>query len=319
MFALRGLAVSLSIFALLYAGLSVFVRTTWLRFSVLAAGRFARQQANLLFALRIAPLVIAAVITLVVVVPSFLLLEPRAVNEPLGGASLPLSLCGFALIVAGVWNASTAWGRATRAIARWSSAASAIDAGRTGSSREVPVLRSAVAPPLTVAGVLRPTVWLSLAAEVVLNQSELNAALKHECVHIRHWDNFRKLLLRFAGFPGMAGLENAWSEASEMAADDAAVSSASEALDLASAVIKLSRLTLAEPMVELTTALVQTPAESVNARIARLIAWPERQHTSSISLLPPFALGAAAFIVALAFSYGDLLVGMHAATEWLVR
>jgi len=44
-----------------------------------------------------------------------------------------------------------------------------------------------------------------------------------------------------------------------MAADDAAVSNASEALDLAAAVIKLSRLAPLLAAGELTTALVHSP------------------------------------------------------------
>ena len=79
------------------------------------------------------------------------------------------------------------------------------------------------------------------------------------------------------GLSWNGALERAWREATEMAADDAAVSNVSEALDLAAAVIKLSRLAPLEPPAELTTALVHSPAESVNARVERLIAWSERR------------------------------------------
>jgi beta-lactamase regulating signal transducer with metallopeptidase domain len=154
----------------------------------------------------------------------------------------------------------------------------------------------------------------------VLTERELETALRHEVVHLRRRDNLRKLILRLVAFPGMAKLENAWREASEMAADDAAVSSASEALDLAAAVIKLSRLTSLDPPVELTTALVHSPAESVNARVARLIAWTERQPSPTEGYSLGYALGAAAVVVAtLAVTYSELLVRVHEATEWLVR
>ena len=76
---------------------------------------------------------------------------------------------------------------------------------------------------------------------------------------MRRRDNLKKLLLRFVAFPGMAGLEAAWLEATEMAADDAAVSNAGEALDLAAALIKLSRLGPVEAPVDLTAALVHSP------------------------------------------------------------
>ena len=139
-------------------------------------------------------------------------------------------------------------------------------------------------------------------------------------MHVRRRDNLRKLILRLVAFPGMAELERAWREASEMAADDAAVSSAAEALDLAAALIKLSRLTPLEPPAELTTALVHSPAESVNARVERLIAWTEQKQSPApgYSLVYPLCT-AAAVVVTLAVTYSQLLVRVHAATEWLVR
>jgi beta-lactamase regulating signal transducer with metallopeptidase domain len=153
----------------------------------------------------------------------------------------------------------------------------------------------------------------------VLSERELEAALRHEVVHVRRRDNLRKLILRLVVFPGMAELESAWREATEMAADDAAVASASEALDLAAAVIKLSRLAPLEAPAELTTALAHSPAESLNARVARLIAWTERPHDA-----PGYSLGyalcaAAAVVSTLVLTYSELLVRVHTATEWLVR
>ena len=55
-------------------------------------------------------------------------------------------------------------------------------------------------------------------------------------------DNLKKLVFRFCPFPGMAKLESAWSQAAELAADDAAVSNLNDAVDLAAALVKLSRL-----------------------------------------------------------------------------
>jgi beta-lactamase regulating signal transducer with metallopeptidase domain len=154
----------------------------------------------------------------------------------------------------------------------------------------------------------------------VLTERELKTALRHEMVHVRRRDNLRKLVLRLMSFPGMAELESAWRDATEMAADDAAVSSAFEALDLAAALIKLSRLVPLEPPAELTTALVHSPAESVNARVARLIAWTEhwRSPDQGHSLASAIC-AAAAVVVTLALTYGQLLVRVHTATEWLVR
>jgi Zn-dependent protease with chaperone function len=164
---------------------------------------------------------------------------------------------------------------------------------------------------------VRSSVWLSRAAKRALNEEELQAALRHEFAHVKRRDNLRKLMLRLVAFPGMAALENAWRQATEMAADDAAVSNAAEALDLAAAVIKLSRLA-PHPAPELTTALVDNPAECVSVRVARLIAWREPTPAKTGSLRYAWCV-AAALLAALAVTYHPLLIQVHAATEWLVR
>jgi len=154
---------------------------------------------------------------------------------------------------------------------------------------------------------------------------ELQAALNHEVAHVRRRDNLKKLMLRCVAFPGMTGLEAAWLEATEMAADDAAVSNAGEALDLASALVKLSRLQPVEwatvdPTIGLTAALVHGSAAVVSARVERLIAWSSDCLAPPKTFSPWYGLGAAAATVAVFLvTYGHLLVQVHMATEWLVR
>jgi beta-lactamase regulating signal transducer with metallopeptidase domain len=231
-----------------------------------------------------------------------------------------LCICGIAVMVAGMWNAAAALLRAAKTVAGWSDRARVIGRSDADSGQPVLLLRTAgVAPPLTAAGILRPSVWLSDTAELVLTERELRCALRHEVVHVRRRDNLRKLLLRLVASPGMTELETAWREATEMAADDAAVSNASEALDLAAAVIKLSRLAPLAAAGELTTALVHSPAESVNARVERLIAWTEPQSFAPGRSLRYSLCAVAAVVATLAVSYSSLLVQVHAATEWLVR
>jgi beta-lactamase regulating signal transducer with metallopeptidase domain len=320
MFAARGLAVSFSISVLLYSALSLAVCAVWRSVWTYGQRHGARRCANLLFILRLIPFALATGVTLALALPSFLLLEPRAVDEPLGALPVALGLCGLAVVLAGLWKGMAALLQASRTVALWSNGARVVDAGLQ-SKDTVPVLRvSAAGPPLTAAGILRPSVWLSRTAEFVLSERELQSAVRHEIVHVRRRDNLRKLILRLVAFPGMAELESAWREATEMAADDGAVSSASEALDLAAAVIKLSRLAPLKPAAELTTALVHSPAESVNARVERLLAWTEPRQSPTTSYSWGYALcAAAAVMVTLAVTYSELLVRVHAATEWLVR
>ncbi len=272
MFALRGMAVSFSIFILLYSVLSLVVCGVWRKLFSYGRRCSARRVADMLFTLRVTPFAVATGITLALAVPSFVLLEPRAVSESLGAVPVALGLCGLGALLAGAWKAATALQQASRTVARWSRAADASSNIHSSGS------------------------------------------------HVRRRDNLRKLILRVVAFPGMAELENAWREATEMAADDAAVSSASEALDLAAAVIKLSRLAPLEAPAELTTALVHSPAESVNARVQRLIAWTERTASAAPGHSLKYALCVAVTVaVTMAVTYSELLVRVHTATEWLVR
>ena len=316
MFALRGIAVSFSVFVIVYCVLSFAVGFSWRRVSLHIHERRIRRTADLLFAMRILPLVAAAIITAAFTVPSFLLLEPRSIDEPVGTIPLALGVCGALLGVFGVVNAALALRRASRAISEWRSGAQPVSA-----PTPVPVLRiSQTLPAMAAAGIVRPKVFVSGAVEFVLTAGELQTALNHEIAHVRRRDNLKKLLLRFVAFPGLRGLETAWLEATEMAADDAAVSNAGEALDLAAALIKLSRLGPVSPSVDLTAALVQSSVALMNARVGRLVAWSGERTPPPQKYSPWYGLGAAVVTIALfAVTYGSLLVHVHAATEWLVR
>jgi Zn-dependent protease with chaperone function len=316
MFAARGIAISFSVFVMVYCALSLAVCCVWSRVWMHCQRQPVRRVADFLFGLRMFPLATAAVVTAVFTVPSFLLLEPRSIDEPIGGINLALGACGALLGIFGVVNAGMAVRRASRSISAWTTEAQAV---RQGSA--VPVLRIArTFPAMTAAGIVRPRVLVSSAAEFLLNTNELQTALNHEVAHVRRWDNLKRLLLRFVAFPGMGGLETAWFEATEMAADDAAVANAADALDLAAALIKLSRLGPVEPPADLTAALVHSPASAMNARVERLVTWSEERRVPSQKYSLWYGVcGSLATVALLAVSYSQLLVRVHAATEWLVR
>jgi beta-lactamase regulating signal transducer with metallopeptidase domain len=314
MFVVRGIAISLSVFLLVYCALSITVSFSWPVISSRIRAHSTRR-ADLLFALRIFPFAAAVLTTVAFTIPSFLLLEPRSIDEPVGEIPLALGLCGAALAVLGSLNVGFALRQAWRVIARWT-----LDAQPIASSGSIPVLRiSRSVPAMVAAGIAHPKVLLSGSAEFLLTAEELQAALNHEAAHLRRRDNLKKLLFRFVAFPGMHGLEGAWREATEIAADDVAVSNAGEALDLAAALIKLSRLCSEAPL-DLATALVHGPASSMNARVERLISWSEDRRTPPRKRSPSIAIAAGvATIVVFAITYSQLLVRVHTATEWLVR
>jgi Zn-dependent protease with chaperone function len=315
MFALRGIAVSLSVFMTVYCVLSFSVSLTWRKVRTLSQRQPVGRVAGVLLVLRMFPLAASTLITVVLAVPSFLLLEPRTIVEPIGGLSLTLGICGLAVVTFGLGNVSLAICRASRTIYEWMDGAQPIHV-----PAPLPVLRIPRAiPPMTAVGIIRPRILFSSAAEFLLNANEFQAAVNHEIAHVNRHDNLKKLLLRFVRFPGMRELDEAWLEATEVAADDAAVSSIGEALDLAAALIKLCRACPMESPTELSMSLVHSPVSLVNQRVERLIHWSVRAYPEpgyARRYAWGFGLGV---LVAVALSYGQLLMAVHDATEWLVR
>ena len=313
MFAARCIGISLTVFVLLYAPLSIAICFAWKLLWRGMGPQSARVGANLLFALRLAPFTLAAIFTLLFTLPSFLLLEPRSTDESVGTTPMLLGLCCLTLLLGGIVQTVLAQIRTSRALMTWLADSTVVEAGKP-----VPVFRTGTdAPALTLAGVRAPKVLVSKAAFSILTPQELRTALEHEVAHVRSCDNLKRLLFRLAVFPGMKALEGAWSAQAEMAADDAAVSSPGEALDLAAALIKVSRL--GSLQAELTSGLLHS-STALSLRVQRLFFWEQSRSASASRsnwwfVLPP---ASAVFLLVVA-TYSSALTSMHAVTEWLVR
>ncbi|MGA9529609.1 MAG: M56 family metallopeptidase [Terriglobales bacterium] len=311
MFALRGVAVSLTFFVLIYCFLSALISVSWrwLRW----INTTERSLADLFFLLRILPLFASVVITFTFVVPSFQLLEPRSTDEGTGIAPLAFGIAALLLIAFGCYRVITAQAQSSRIVARWIEGSQPLC--KTAGTFAFRARQEA--PPLTLVGMRSPRVFVSGSTLKLLTQDELAIALRHELAHIRSFDNLKKLVFRFCPFPGMGKLETAWSHASELAADDAAVSNMREAVDLAGALVKLSRLVSVDAAPACTVGFV---TGSLSARVARLLAWEENRKLRRLCIprwaaIPPlFAAVFCAFM-----TYGPVLAWTHEATEWLVR
>jgi|SRR5580765_1877089 len=71
-------------------------------------------------------------------------------------------------------------------------------------------------------GHLSAQLLISEHAIQLLDESEMQAAIRHEVAYASFHDNFKKLVLRISQFPFLPGLEWPWMHAAEVAADDAA-------------------------------------------------------------------------------------------------
>src|ERR1700722_1343861 len=318
MFDLREMAVSLAFFVLLYSLFSSLVVVGWRSFKFFHASE--RAIAALLFAVRIFPFIASVIITFAFVIPSFQWLEPRSLDvdmhEGIGTLPLALGICALLLIAFGCFRVIGAQRKTSRVVSRWLEGARPLD---LHSDLKAETYQSKQAPPLTLVGFSRPKVLVSEPTVAALTHEELQIAIKHEIAHVKSHDNLKKLILRFCPFPGMSALEHTWSQATELAADAAAVSSSEDAVDLAAALIKLPRFVPVEIAPVCTVGFV---TGSIRVRVERLLAWKttETGTASAIRLkpwhviLPPVLL--LSFVLA---NYGQTLVLTHRLTEWLVR
>jgi beta-lactamase regulating signal transducer with metallopeptidase domain len=170
---------------------------------------------------------------------------------------------------------------------------------------------------ILVAGIFRPTLLISTRASELLNEREMQVAIRHELAHVRFRDNLRRLVLGFCGFPLLAGLERKWMQAAELAADDSAATDEASALDLASTLLKMANRSCAAPNPEVAMSLLSEGDNALQARVERLLAWHPAAKRGSHRFL--FAAAAVSGIVLLAMNYGSLLGHVHELTELFVR
>jgi hypothetical protein len=307
-FVLRAIMVSLAFFVLLYSFLSLLMVLAWRGLRLRSFDKHIGARG--LFTLRVAPFAISAAVSLFLTLPSFLLLETHSLDEDLG--TFVLGACALLILGTGICRVLAAEERTRRVVSACLESAIGVEPNAVAPA----IILAQSITPMMLVGVRVPRILISASACKVLNHGELQAAVRHETVHSRSRDNLRKAILNCLRFPGMASLEEAWREASELAADDGAVSSRAEALDLAAALIKLARHFPCQAMPELATGLMSAGG-SVTSRVERLMAWKESSAASpyrwryvlSVTLIAVFGLAA---------KLGPALVLVHSLTERLV-
>jgi hypothetical protein len=318
-FAARGLVVSLAFFATVYCPLSSLVLLAW--WSMRRADRKSRfgfhivSSANFLFGLRIFSFTVSAVVAVFFTFPSFWLMERTSLDEDAG--TFILAAASLLILGAGLFRAIRAQTRTASAVTQWSLGPKSTGAASSGSRAAMPALSASNgAPALILVGVLNPSVMVSDIAATVLSDRELQVAVRHELGHKRSWDNLKKFLISSTPFPGISSLESAWREAAELAADAAAVANRQDALDLAAALLKLSRSSKHWSELALASGLVSC-SSSISLRVRRLLEWRAAgqrfQRAWPWTLLVLFTM-----IVGIASNYGATLVLTHRLTEFLV-
>jgi len=251
-----------------------------------------RNASDLLLAIRLVPAAVGALFALAVCVPSYLRYEPVHGDE-----NTSIVLCLLAALGAAVW---------ARSLVRVAFAlhASGEPAG------DAPVLR--------LTGILSPRLVISRYVRAALSEEQWQTVMRHEEAHAVSHDNLKRLLILLA--PGLTpfhrgwpSLEKAWVEATERAADAAAVDGdPRRALDLAEALVRMARLGLDSSAGQLASPFA-TDAEHLRVRVNALLQSPPRAARWGW-ILPTSVLALSVFV----FAAQPWLRHVHAMLELLV-
>lgn len=275
-FAQLGILGVLAAFGIGSIGASALVLAVWR----LAAGPILRMppaaRARLLLALRLLPTAAGTVASLGLVLPAYVLLEPRGAGEEPGVTLWVFALAGLAAAARGIWSLSTALFATGRVVRAWSRKSTPVSLSgvacrvyRVETSAPIVALAGARIPRLFIAG----SVLDGCGSELV------SAMAAHELGHWRSGDNVKRLMLEGAADPlpllpsGRRILE-AWDSASEEAADDEAIASGARPEDLAESLVRVARLAPAGTFPEAAGAAAFYRGEAFERRVRRLLAAP---------------------------------------------
>ena len=329
MYALLCICLTLSALLAVNALASALAGVVWRALAPRVRGWDAGARARLLFALRVSPPAAAAALALALIVPAYLLYEPHDSGEGVGVKLMILACVSAAGVLLACWRVARTW-VATRRLARdWLHHAEPFEV----EGAQVPTFRIRHSfPVIAVIGVLRPRLFVASQVFDALSTDELAAALAHEHGHVEGRDNLKRALLQ-AGEDALLhaplgrSLRREWQRESEMAADElAAAAGPAAALDLASAIVKISKLIPrgARPSLPAGAHLLGDGDDGTSRRVRNLLRLASNAEHIRAGLHSRSPLAAALCLClfaagALLVTHTELLKATHVAIEQVVE
>jgi hypothetical protein len=254
-------------------------------------------------------------------VAAFLAYEPSGGPEPVGWTLRLTGVAMLALVAAACGRGAMLTRRMRSVVGRWQVDAVPLDVPGLAGTRIRAYAVHHGFPVLALVGVWRPRLFVARQVLATLSATELTAAVEHELAHRRAWDNATRVL--YAWMPDVLGwlpagrrLERLWAAAAEREADrTAAQGSEGRGVDLAAALVKVSRLAAA-PASAPAVPLFSTFHEcgEIADRVHRLVSVPPAERRSQ-SAMRWFVVAAALVCASLPKTWGML----HAISETCVR
>jgi Zn-dependent protease with chaperone function len=270
--------------------------------------------------LKLGPGGVALFFTFVVFLPAHWRFEPEGAEESAGYTLVALGMTGAVTLLLAVRRAVRD-AAATRRVERgWRERASG---PRTFAGGRLPVYGLPdESPVISLAGLVRPRVFVARPVIEAFTSDEMEVSLAHELAHRDTHDNLKRMLVACSPdllgiWPSGRALERRWRAVVEFAADARAVAGReARALSLASALLKVARLA---PAAGSAAASSFYDGTLLSARIDRLLS-PGLGEEPPRRLAPAWEvfLGSATLFAALLAAEAAWF-GVHLATEGLVR
>jgi Zn-dependent protease with chaperone function len=276
MYYLIAVTLSLAVLLVLNFLVSLLATIIWRVLSPLVQNWSARRRAQLIFGLRIQPIIGTLVFITAFLLPAYFLFEPHATDEVV---SVKLALLAV-ISVAGIATAFRRVFKTLRVTARMVSGWLENAEQLTFPGVSIPVYKiSHSFPVFAIVGILRPKMFIAGQVLESLEEREVRAAIAHEFGHLAARDNFKRILLRICRdlliISCGESLDRAWAENVEAAADEHAAQNGGRqtALSLASALVKIARMVPVgtNPVLNSSAFLINGQTADITWRVKRLL------------------------------------------------
>jgi Zn-dependent protease with chaperone function len=274
---LLGICLVLAALLTINALASLLAAACWRLFEWPLRNRPARTRAEILFALRVSPPVVALISVGLFLIPSYVSYEPYSTPEVVSPKLALLAIVSAVGVAFALWRGFRSWA-ATRSLLReWLATADQIRLD--GISTPTFRIRHPF-PIIAVVGTIKPRLFVAEHVLQTLSEEEMKAAIAHECGHLAARDNLKRSLLRACRdalmiVPCGRSIDRAWAENAEAAADEHAADRGSAvALNLASALIEIARMVPAgaRPSMPAGAFILGDETNGVMGRVNRLLA-----------------------------------------------